>query len=339
MATHGPALEGNRKFIWFRPAGRLPTEYEMFTIGQQSSPSEWLTIDWPLRFDDGSPPYSELSTAVRCSDWERFRDPAQLWYRPYVAGTNQEEQALERLVGETLSHGVAAGIAPAWQHQVLERYYAAWPFVEYGLFLALCHPIRQALGDSVMFVLAFQAADKMRHLQDIVHLSFELADALPGFDDSGAREAWMADPALVPTREVLEQIIGTDDWMEVVTAVTLVFEPLVGDLMTTEFLAKAAPRNGDPVTPMILAGTRRNATRHRSAVKELTSVLVSDPEHGDRNRATISGWVDAWTPRVDAAAAALSSVFAIPGIDAPDGDQAVASVRAEAGAIRQELGI
>jgi hypothetical protein len=339
VTTPGSALEGNRKFVWFQPAGRMPTEYEMFTIGQQSGPSQWLRIDWPLRFDDGRPPYSEDSTAVRCSDWECFRDPAQLWYRPYVSSTNQEEQALDRLIGEALANGVAEGIRPAWVHEILERRYAAWPFVEYGLFLALCHPIRQALGDSVMFALAFQAADKMRHLQDIVHLSFDLAAVLPDFDDSGAREAWMTDPALVPSREALERIIRTDDWLEVVTAISLVFEPLVGDLMITEFLSKAAARNGDPVTPMILAGTRRNTARHRTAARELVGVLLSDPEYGQQNRAIVTGWVDAWAPPIDAAAVALSAIFDIPGIVAPEAVEGLAAVRTGFASLRRELGV
>ena len=63
---------------------------------------------------------------------------------------------------------------------MLSRYYAAWPFVEYGLFLALCYAVREALGDTIAFSIAFQAGDLMRHLQDIVHLMFDLAEAREG---------------------------------------------------------------------------------------------------------------------------------------------------------------
>ena len=59
---------------------------------------------------------------------------------------------------------------------MLSRYYAAWPFVEYGLFLALCYAVREALGDTIAFSIAFQAGGRMRHLQDIVHLMFDLAE-------------------------------------------------------------------------------------------------------------------------------------------------------------------
>jgi methane monooxygenase component A beta chain/propane monooxygenase small subunit len=339
MTTEHATLEGNRRFSWFNPTGRFATEYEMFTIGQQSGPSQWLDIDWPLRFDDGRPPYSVDSTAVRCSDWELFRDPAQLWYRPYVALTNDEEQALERLIPAALADGVANRIEPAWREQVLEKYYAAWPFVEYGLFLALCHPVREALGDSVMFAAVFQAADKMRHVQDIVHLSFDLAEVLPDFDDSGARTAWMTEPALVPTREIIEGLLVADDWMEVYAVINLVFEPLIGSLMTTQFMSKSAALHGDPVSPLILAGTRRNAARHLESAKALVRLLGDDPEYGSANRDILSGWLDAWTPRVDAAAVALSEVFFLPGIRAVEPAEALAAVRSDLTAIRAELGI
>lgn len=339
LGTDLPALEGHRKFTWFTPAGRLPTEYEMFTIGQQSSPKEWLHVDWPLRFDDGRAPYTEESTAVRSSDWEQFRDPAQLWYRPFVSSMNQEEQTIDRLSNEALADGVAANINPVWLREVLGKYYAAWPFVEYGLFLSLCYPVREALGDSVMFVLVFEASDKMRHLQDIVHLTFDLKEALPDYSDGPARDAWMTDPVLVPTREAVEHIFSAKDWMEVIVAINLVFEPLVGDLMKTEFLARSASRNGDPVTPMILAATRRNTDRHLKATTELIRMLVTDPVHGADNRRIVTGWIDTWKPTMEAAAMAYRPVFGLKGIAAPAFDEAMANVTGRFGSIRADLGM
>ena len=39
-------LTGNRHFTWFQPAGRRPTQYEAYSVGQQSNPSEWLHVDY-----------------------------------------------------------------------------------------------------------------------------------------------------------------------------------------------------------------------------------------------------------------------------------------------------
>ena len=40
---------------------------------------------------------------VRSSDWQAYRDPAQLWQRPYVAMCSVEEQALDHLSSALLS--------------------------------------------------------------------------------------------------------------------------------------------------------------------------------------------------------------------------------------------
>ena len=150
-----PPFEGHRTFTWFTPRRRAATEYELYTVGQQSNPGQWLHVGWPIRFDDGREPYTASSTAIRCGNWAGYRDPAGLWQRPYVAAANHTEQALARLIPAELSAGLGSGIDAGWLDPMLSRYYAAWPFVEYGLFLALCYAVREALGDTIAFSIAF----------------------------------------------------------------------------------------------------------------------------------------------------------------------------------------
>ncbi len=197
------SLTGNRQFMWFKPAGRRATQYEAYSVGQQSSPAQWLHVDWPLRFDDGRAPWVAESTALRSAHWGDFRDPTQMWQRPYVAQHNMQEQAIAALVPEALRDSLVDSLVPAWRDRVLGTYYAAWPFVEYGQFLCLCYAVREALSDTLTFSLAFEVSDKLRHSQDIVHFLLTLTEACPGFSDSGARSAWMSDPALVPLREMI----------------------------------------------------------------------------------------------------------------------------------------
>lgn len=302
-------FEGHRTFTWFTPRRRNATEYELYTVGQQSSPSQWLNVDWPIRFDDGREPFTASSTAIRCGNWHDYRDPAQLWQRPYVVAANHEEQALGRLIPGELSVDLVAEIDKDWLDPMLARYYGAWPFVEYGLFLALCYAVREALGDTIEFSIAFQTGDRMRHLQDIVHLMFDLAEAHPGFSDAGARDAWMSDPVLVPIRENVERIVSSRDWMEIVVAVNLVFEPIVGRLVKTELLARHAPHHGDAVTPLVLASVRADTQRHQAATVELVRLVLADSEHADANRALLAEWVEKWTAESTRAAEALAPLF------------------------------
>ena len=304
-----PIFQGHRTFAWFTPRRRNATEYELYTVGQQSGPEQGLAVDWPIRFDDGRAPFTASSTEVRCSNWQDYRDPAQLWQRPYVVAANHEEQALARLVPDELSTGLAAEIDPAWLDPMLARYYGAWPFVEYGLFLALCYAVREALADTAQFSIAFQASDRMRHLQDIVHLMFDLTAARPGFTDADARAAWMSDPVLVPIRENVERIVSLRDWVEIVVAVNLVFEPIVGQLVKTELLARNAPHHGDAVTPLVLASVRADTRRHQAAAEELIRLLLADAEHAAHNRAVLAGWASRWAAESTHAAEAVAPLF------------------------------
>lgn len=330
---------GHRRFTWFTPSGRHPTDYENLTVGQQSSPAEWLHVGWPVRFDDGRAPFTEDSTKVRSSHWRDWRDPFQVWQRPYVQNTNFEEQALEHLTPVTLDTGLGQ-INRAWLREILGTYYAAWPYAEYGLFLSLCYAVREALADTVMFATAFEATDKFRHQQDIVRLILDISDRDPAYSDAGARDAWMESPILIPVRENIERIFSLNDWAEILVAINLVFEPLVGRLVKDEFVARNAPHNGDPLTPVILAAARRDTARHLETTRSVVTFLTGDPRFGDSNRQVISGWVQRWRTESHRAANAAAGLFGIDGINLHQtGPEAVQQVTADHSRIVTGLGI
>lgn len=309
-----PGLDGARTFIWFTPERRKPTEYELYTIGQQSAPGHWLDVGWTVHYDNGRPPWSDASSAVTTTLWSQYRDPSQTWQRPYVASRNQDEQALARLL-PVLVAGTAGTLDPAWSAQVLGRVYAAWPFVEYGLFRALAYAVREARADTIEFDTAFHAVDRLRLLQDIVlHLDL-LQDEIPGFSDAEAREAWMNDPALTPTRDVVEHLVACTDWVEVLVMTSLVFEPIVGRLAKAEMFSHRAPSFGDGVTPAVMAQSVADAARAVDSARALVTLVVADPEHGAENARLIRGWVDAWRPRCERAAQALLGAFGKAGVD------------------------
>jgi len=336
----GTRAIGSRTFTWFTPQGRRPTEYELYTVGQQSTPREWLRVGWPLHFDDGRDPYIEASTRVRSSRWRDWRDPHQVWQRPYVQASNFGEQALERLIPASLAEGVFSSVSQSWLHEVVARYYAAWPYAEYGLFLSLCYAVREALADTVMFALVFEATDKLRHQQDVVRLLLDLGDLDGAFSDESARDAWMCDPALAPVRENIERIFSLNDWGEIVIAINLAFEPLVGALVKDEFLARNASYNGDPATSMILAAARRDTGRHLDTTRSLVRFLTSDPEFGPANRDVIAEWVRHWAGESATVSQAAASLFQLRGITVVnDAQSSLARVTAAHSALVGELGL
>jgi hypothetical protein len=287
-------LPGNRTFVWVKAAGKRPTEYEDLTVGQQSTPAQYAFQGWPIRFDDGRDPYTEDSTVIRSSDWYDYRDPNQTWQRGYISGVNESEKALERSFEGAHAAGLFAFADKAWVGKGLAEHYMTYPFVEYGLFLALCYAEREALCDTATFSIVFEAGDKLRHVQDVVYYSFELAEAFPGFDDSGVHEAWISDPLWQGARKAVENIIALNDWMEVIVATNLCFDRLFGELAKVEYFSRFAAANGDMVTPIIIASSEADSARTQRWTAALIKHVLSDRTYGSANREIISGWIEKW---------------------------------------------
>jgi len=332
-------LPGNRSFVWVKAAGKRPTEYEDLTVGQQSTPAQYAFQGWPIRFDDGRDPYTEDSTAIRSSDWYAYRDPNQTWQRGYISGVNESEKALERSFEGAHAAGLFAFADQGWVGKGLAEHYMTYPFVEYGLFLALCYAEREALSDTATFSIVFEAGDKLRHLQDVVYYSFELAEAFPGFDDSAVHAAWTSDPLWQGARKAVENIIASYDWMEVLVATNLCFDRLFGELAKVEYFSRFAAANGDVITPIIIASSEADTARTMRWTSALIKHVLDDPAHGSANRDIVSSWIQKWDryslDACDAFAPAFGQAPAKPGTF----ESAMSDVKAKQAAYLGSLGL
>src|SRR6185369_7302050 len=124
---------------------------------------------------------------------------------------------------------------PTWVKTGLAEHFMTYPFVNYGLFLAFCYAEREALSDTVTFVIVFTAADKLRHMQDAVHYSYDLAEALPATTDAGAPMWWKRHAIWQGARFAVEHMVVANDWMEIVVAANLCFDRIFGDLAKAEY--------------------------------------------------------------------------------------------------------
>lgn len=309
LAPRRQQLSTRRTFAWYQPAGKLATEYEDLTCGQQSDPAHHAFQGWPIRFDDGRNPVTAESTRLRSSDWFGFRDPARTMNRSYVSATNEAERSLARSITGAARAGHFAFAHPGWLRTGLVEHFMTYPFVNYGLFLAFCYAEREALSDTVTFAIVFTAADKLRHLQDAVHYSFELAEVLPDAPTADALAWWKTRPIWQGARAAVEHLIALDDWMEIVIAANLCFDRIFGELVKVEYFGRFAAANGDGITPMLVASAQVDDNRTVAWTQALVEHLVADPVHGADNRAQIEAWIEAWDARSSEAIEAFAPCF------------------------------
>lgn len=292
-------------FRYIQPAKRRATQYEEVTLHTQWDPKNFAKQGWFSPSSDGRSMWSEDSTRLRAADWWGYRDPAQQWFRPYVETQAKQEDAIELAVEGAKRSGLFAEMTPQWR-AILATYYAAYRYLEYGLFLCFCYVQREALSDVVATPLVFEGLDKDRHAQAIALYGMDLEDALPGFSDAGAQQVWMTDPVYQPSREYVERLLACRDWGEITVAVNLLFEPLVATLVTREFFSRFAPHHGDSVTPVILETADADRRRNVAATVELVRFLLADTP---ANRSVIMEWLAKWAPLAVRAAQAFAPLF------------------------------
>jgi hypothetical protein len=308
MESVAQKKSANIDFRHVIPAKRRPSQYEEVTLYTQWSPKHFATQGWFSTASNGRPPWSEDSTRLQASDWWRYRDPTQEWFRSYVEHQAKQEDAIELAVeGATLA-GLFPEISPTWQ-TLLSRYYAAYRYLEYGLFLCFSHAQREALSDVAANPLVFQGLDKDRHAQAIALYGMDLESAIPGFSDADAQRVWLDDPIYQPSREFVERMLACRDWGEITVAVNLLFEPLAATLLLREFFMRFAGRHGDTVTPVILETVEADRRRHQTATVALLQFLFADTP---ANRAVVQEWLQTWAPLVVRAARAFAPLFEQP---------------------------
>ncbi len=332
-----PTFLGNRQFTYFKSKGRHPSEYEDLTLHTQPDPQIFAFQGWFTHFADGRDPWTPNSTALKSTDWWVFQDPSKQWQRTYVASQAEQERGLDRIIEAARSEGLFADFDETWAKTILGKYYAAYACLEYGLFRCFSYAQREALSATAGNVCIFNAADKIRHAHDITLYGMDLAETIPGFSDAEAKTVWLEDPIYQGARKNVEGLMASCDWGEIIVGANLVLEPLFGNLARVQFFSRFAPRNGDALTPAVLATVEQDWQRNLKWTKELISVLLRDPEHGGGNKNVIEGWLAKWLPYTREAMQNLAPLFALATVKMQTFAQACERVEERYATLLQEL--
>jgi hypothetical protein len=300
------ADDSRRGFFYFTPKKRRASAYEEVTIDTQISVDRHLKGGWLLAFEDGRGSHSLGSTALRVSDWFDWRDPGELWERPFYQQAAQAAREQDAAVAAARSEGLFARMSDEWR-QFLQSTLQLPAFYEHGLWRALCGAARPALSDLLTHAIVLEAAMKQRQAQDLVVYAMDLEPEIGECSTDAARTRFLEEDAWQPVRGLIEHVNAKTDWAERVIATNLCIEPLVGSLLRREMLLVPASLNGDPVTPVIIGNAQREWLWCRDWTSELMRFCVGDEEFGAQNREVLAGWAAEWNAEADAAADALAT--------------------------------
>jgi propane monooxygenase small subunit len=300
--------EPERSFQWYRPRKRRATLYEDVTVDSQPSPTRHLNRGWPIHFEDGRGLWSESSTQLASSDWYEFRDPGQVWERSYYQAGTAYEQLIEGAMRTARRERAFDDFTPEWV-DFLRAHLQVPAFIEHGLWLATASASRDCLSDTITHCVALEAAMKQRQAQAYLLYAMDLESHFGDFSVDRARASFLGDAPWQPARRYVERLRATPDWGEVVVAVNVCFEPVVGILIRRELLMRSVRFNGDMLTQAINHVSQLEWEWIRDWTVELVRFLCEDETHGAANREVITGWLADWLPAAHDAAEALEPIF------------------------------
>jgi methane monooxygenase component A beta chain/propane monooxygenase small subunit len=292
-------------FRYVVPAGRRATQYEEITLHTQWDPKNFAVQGWFNVDKNGRPIWNEDATQVRVTDWWAYRDPAAEWFRPFVKRQADIGRGIEQAIAGAKRAQLFSEFDPNWV-RFLGTHYAAFRYVDYGLFLALCQAQREAGSDVVAQPIVYQSIEKDRHAQDVTLYCAELEGQIEGFSDKGCKQVWLEAPEWQPLRRVIEKLLAARDWVEISLVVNLLLDPIVTSLFQRELVLRSAPLNGDPVTPVLVEGSESDREIRRASTTAFVELMLGqNPD----NKTIIESWIAQWRPGIEAAAKGLEPLF------------------------------
>ncbi|WP_069164694.1 aromatic/alkene monooxygenase hydroxylase subunit beta [Nocardia altamirensis] len=302
----------SRSYNYFKPAKLRATTYEDVTFDVQPDPARHLSQGWIYGFGDGPGGYPQEWTALKSSDWHRFRDPNEEWEQTiYRNNANVVRQIQQNLDNAKLADAYASW-SPAWA-TFIERDLGAWMHAEHGLGLHVFTAAqRSAPTNMINNAVAVNSAHKLRFAQDLALYNLDLSESISGFDGSAHRAVWHTDPVWQGVRRNVEMLTAAGDWAEALFATNIVFEQLVGVLFRSHLIMQISARNGDYVTPALVGSGENDYNRDLGYTRALFSLLTRDETHGTDNRVVLAGWLAKWVPLSVTAARQLQPIWSHP---------------------------
>ncbi|MEZ5932152.1 MAG: aromatic/alkene monooxygenase hydroxylase subunit beta [Alphaproteobacteria bacterium] len=301
----------SRKYRYFEPRGKRATHYEDMTVDVQPDPERYLMQDWIISFPDGKGAYVKENTAAKSSNWHAFRAPDQEWERTHYQRQSTIEGMIQNVVQNARRAGAPKGFDKAWV-KVLQDHLGAWKHAEFGLGTSLMQAQRYGYTQMINNAVLTNSSYKLRFAQDLTLYLAEIGMDIEGFDDDAGKRAWIDNDIWKPTREAVENIMGSADYLEQYFATNICFEPLVGELFRSGFIMQASASNRDFVTPAVVSAAEADYDRNLANCTDLIYLLLNDKEHAKHNKKVFDGWLKKHVALGRKAAKSLQPIWSQP---------------------------
>ena len=274
-----------------KPASR----YQEATYGAQPSANFHYRPTW----DPSHEIFDAARSRVVLADWYVLKDPRQFYYASWTMARARQQESMEANFQFVESRGMVDKIAPELRRKVLSVLmplrHAAW-----GANMNNASICAYGYGTAFTAPAMFHAMDNLGIAQYLTRLGLALDE--PSVLDAG-KAAWLDDPHWQVLRRCVEDTLVVKDPFELFVAQNLCLDGLLYPLVYGSFVDDHVALQGGTAVAMLTAFMPE---WHDESARWIDAVVKTAAAESDANRVLISGWVQAWSERSQAALAPVA---------------------------------
>lgn len=246
--------------------------------------------------------YDPDYTALKLSDPYSYVDPRQYYYATYVANRAGLYEGFAKDLQYIEQRNLFDNLPENWHAMMV---YALVPLRHYesGGELISINASRFSWGATLSQAATFAAMDRIGNAQLLSMVGLAIGGG-SGDKLAEAKQAWLERPELQGLRELVEQALVEQDWVTGLLAIELT-DAQLHPLLFRHCDERALFR-GAMAYSLLAQHFNKWYTDHRKWLTALLKAWVSDPEHGDANRAALGAIVERWYPQSRAAVNSLA---------------------------------
>ena len=278
-------------------ADKQASRYQEATYGAQSTSNFHYRPTW----DPAHELFDASRSAIKLADWYVLRDPRQYYYGTWTMARARQQDAIEASYQFVESRGLVGKVPDAVRAKacdvLLPLRHVAW-----GGNMNNCSIGAYGYGTAFTAPAMFHAMDQLGAAQYITRMGLAL-------DEPSALEAakneWLNEPCWQLLRHYVEDTFVLQDPFELFVAQNLALDGQLYPLIYGSFVDDHLVPQGGTVVAMLTAFMPE---WHDESARWIDAVVKVAAAESDANRQLISGWIQAWSDRAQAALAPIAEL-------------------------------
>jgi phenol hydroxylase P1 protein len=276
-------------------ADKVASRYQEATFGAQATANFHYRPTW----DPAHELFDASRSQIQLADWYVLKDPRQFYYATWTMTRARQQDAVESNFQFVEQRGMV-GMTPEEVREQALQVLMPLRHVAWGANMNNASICAYGYGTAFTAPAMFHAMDNLGIAQYLTRLGLALGE--PDVLDAG-KQAWLEAPEWQGLRRYVEDTLVLSDPFELFVAQNLALDGLLYPLIYGSFVDDHIALKGGTSVAML---TSFMPEWHDETARWIDAVVKTAAAESEQNRALLTGWIQGWSERAEAALAPVA---------------------------------